>query len=301
MVALPHLSAICLDRHLSDHRPIILRELSLDYGPTPFRIFQSWFKLKEFDKVVEESWRNSHSETLNGMIRLKKKLQSLKAAIKHWSKKAEFSLHANKSVIQKNLSDVDKCIDQGESNAELLNHRSSLMKELQDISSIEMLEVSQKAKLQWAIEEDENSKYFQGILNKKRANLAISRILQDGEWLSDPNQVKAEFLNHLSNRFSEPQKSRFIMDFQFANRISLDQNEELESGVSYNEIKKVVWECGLNKSLNLDGFSFDFFRKYWKLINVDVVAAVQELFVTSKFPHGCNSSFIALIPESARC
>ncbi|GJV99434.1 RNA-directed DNA polymerase, eukaryota [Tanacetum coccineum] len=220
MVTLPHLSAICLDRHLSDHRPILLQELSLDYGPTPFRIFHSWFKLKEFDKVVEESWRNSHSETLN---------------------------------------------DQGESNAELLNHRSSLMKELQDISSIEMLEVSQKAKVQWAIEGDENSKYFHGILNKKKANLAIRGILRDGEWLSDPNQVKAEFLNHFSNR------------------------------VSYDEIKKAVWECGLNKSPGPDGFSFDLFRKYWKLIDVDVVAAVQEFFVTSKFPRGCNSLFIALI------
>nr|GEY79223.1 RNA-directed DNA polymerase, eukaryota, reverse transcriptase zinc-binding domain protein [Tanacetum cinerariifolium] len=58
-----------------------------------------------------------------------------------------------------------------------------------------------------------------------------------------------------------------------------------------------VWECGLNKSSGPDGFSFDFFQKYWKLIDVNVVATVQEFFVTSKFPRGCNSSFIALIPK----
>ncbi|GJW39584.1 RNA-directed DNA polymerase, eukaryota [Tanacetum coccineum] len=39
----PHLSGICLDRHLSDHRPILLREVVTDYGPSPFRVYHSWF------------------------------------------------------------------------------------------------------------------------------------------------------------------------------------------------------------------------------------------------------------------
>ncbi|GKD71113.1 RNA-directed DNA polymerase, eukaryota, partial [Tanacetum coccineum] len=33
----PSISALCLDRHLSDHRPILLREVLSDFGPTPFR------------------------------------------------------------------------------------------------------------------------------------------------------------------------------------------------------------------------------------------------------------------------
>ncbi|GJY95466.1 RNA-directed DNA polymerase, eukaryota [Tanacetum coccineum] len=31
-----------LEGRLSDHRPILLRESSVDYGPTPFRVFHSW-------------------------------------------------------------------------------------------------------------------------------------------------------------------------------------------------------------------------------------------------------------------
>ncbi|GJT96278.1 RNA-directed DNA polymerase, eukaryota [Tanacetum coccineum] len=34
----PHISAVCLDRHLSDHRPILLREMLVDFGATPFRL-----------------------------------------------------------------------------------------------------------------------------------------------------------------------------------------------------------------------------------------------------------------------
>ncbi|GKE03550.1 RNA-directed DNA polymerase, eukaryota [Tanacetum coccineum] len=41
----PHISAVCLDRHLSDHRPILLREMLVDFGATPFRLYHSWLSI----------------------------------------------------------------------------------------------------------------------------------------------------------------------------------------------------------------------------------------------------------------
>ncbi|GJW49079.1 hypothetical protein Tco_0090430 [Tanacetum coccineum] len=41
-----------------------------------------------------------------------------------------------------------------------------------------------------------------------------------------------------------------------------------------------------------------FIRKYWNIIQHDVVNAVKEFFSSSKFPPGSNSSFITLIPKS---
>ncbi|GKD23438.1 RNA-directed DNA polymerase, eukaryota, partial [Tanacetum coccineum] len=59
MRACPHISSITLDRFLSDHRPILLRELNLEYGPTPFRFFHNWFDLEGFNSFI-----------LKGQIRL---------------------------------------------------------------------------------------------------------------------------------------------------------------------------------------------------------------------------------------
>ena len=55
LTTFPSLSALCLDRNLSDHRHILMRELNVDYGPTPFRLFHSWFNKKGFDNMVEDS------------------------------------------------------------------------------------------------------------------------------------------------------------------------------------------------------------------------------------------------------
>ncbi|GJV30309.1 RNA-directed DNA polymerase, eukaryota [Tanacetum coccineum] len=62
--------------------------------------------------------------------------------------------------------------------------------------------------------------------------------------------------------------------------------------------KMSVWDCGISKSPGPDGFTFEFYRKYWSLIDHDVVAAVTSFFSTGSFPPGCNSSFITLIPKS---
>nr|GEZ59139.1 RNA-directed DNA polymerase, eukaryota [Tanacetum cinerariifolium] len=122
----PHLSALCLDRHLSDHRPILLRETNYDYGPFP----------------------------------LLKKLQALNIAIKAWSKEANKRSNDRKINIQQNLSEVNKLIDQGKSNDEILIKRITLLDDLQELNNRNAMEISQKVKIRWSIEGDENFKYF---------------------------------------------------------------------------------------------------------------------------------------------
>nr|GEW42912.1 RNA-directed DNA polymerase, eukaryota [Tanacetum cinerariifolium] len=168
----PSLSFTCLDKYLSDHRPILLRETNVDYGPYPFRFFNS-------------------------------------------------------------------CVSQ----------------------------------------------------------LAICGILSDGDWIVDPLFVKREFHSHFSNRFAAPVSYSISFNHTFPRQLTADQMDDLERVVSYDEIKNAVWDCGTNKFLGPDGFTFEFFRKYWKIIDNDVVAAVMYFFDTGVFPPWCNSSFIALITK----
>ncbi|GJW17162.1 RNA-directed DNA polymerase, eukaryota [Tanacetum coccineum] len=299
MVAIfPSLSAICLERHLSDHRPILMRELNVDYGPIPFRIYHSWFSKVSFDTLVEETWKSSIPKEVNDIISLKKKFQVLKSAIKQWCKEEKRRSNSSKSSIQSRLTDLDKMFDQGKGNVELVNERSSLLKDLLNLNASASLDMAQKAKIRWSIEGDENSKYFYGIINKKRSQLAIWGILVEGAWIDEPAEVKKEFFNHFANRFSSLVNPRIVLDSQFPSRLSLDQIDDLERNVSYEEIKRAVWDCGANKSPGPDGFTFEFFRRYWSLIDQDVVAAVSEFFSSSKFPSGCNASFITLIPKT---
>nr|GEX66901.1 DIE2/ALG10 family [Tanacetum cinerariifolium] len=106
--------AITLDKYLSDHRPIILRESTYDYGPITFHFF-----------IIGSKW-----------------------------------------MVLRNLK---------------------MRRELEKLRS---MEAAQKAKIKWAIEGDENSKYYHGILNKKRNQLSIRGVLAAGSWIENPVLVK---------------------------------------------------------------------------------------------------------------
>ncbi|GJW13276.1 RNA-directed DNA polymerase, eukaryota [Tanacetum coccineum] len=297
LMSFPHVSAICLDRHLSDHRPILLKEDYFDFGPTPSRIFHSWFSITGFESFVETTWKSMNVLDSNGLVRMKKKLQLLKNAIKVWIKEARGHSNEMKNNIHLNLSEVDKIIDQGLGNDEVIYKRTNLLKDLQELNSLDTSDISQKAKIRWTIKGDENTKYFHGCLNKKRSQLAIHGTLVNGEWISDLGRVKHEFFSHFKTQFSLPSTPRFSFDFDFPNRLSSDQVEDLERIVMLDEVKKAVWDCGANKSPGPDRFTFEFFRKFWSIIDKDVFHAVLEFFESGHIPRVCNASFIALIPK----
>nr|GEY80022.1 RNA-directed DNA polymerase, eukaryota, reverse transcriptase zinc-binding domain protein [Tanacetum cinerariifolium] len=253
----PNISDVTLDRYLLDHRLILLRESMFDYGPTPFRFYHYW---------LEDWYSRSKNNTKGDMARLTGELQVL-----------------------------DADIDNGNGSVEVSNKRMDVINSMLRINKIQAAEVAQKAKIKWSVEEDENSRFFHGMLNKKRSQLSIRGVMVHGVWIEKTDQVKREFVHHFSSRFDKPSVKRTCIDMCYPNVLTIEQQEDLERYVSKEELKRAVWDCGTDKSPGLDGFTFGFFRHFWSTIEAGVFEAVKYFFTNGDIPKGCNSSFIALI------
>ncbi|GJU90435.1 RNA-directed DNA polymerase, eukaryota, partial [Tanacetum coccineum] len=297
ILGFPAITAVCLDRHLSDHRPILLKEIHTDFGPTPFRTYHSWFSREGFDAMVEQAWSSFTHNDSNRLIRFKKKLQDLKSIICGWVRDSNSSLAGSKNTILKDLGDIDKALDNGCISDELLVKRMELLNKFHELNQLDSKDAIQKAKVKWAIEGDENSKFFHGIINKRRSQLAIRGVFVSGDWHTKPSLVKDNFLEHFSTRFKQPSSSRLKLSLPFPTRLSSDQVSDLDRNISTDEIRAAVWDCGENKSPGPDGYTFEFFRRYWNVIGPDFSSAVACFFENGSFPRGCNASFIALIPK----
>nr|GEY95648.1 RNA-directed DNA polymerase, eukaryota [Tanacetum cinerariifolium] len=105
---------------------------------------------------------------------------------------------------------------------------------------------------------------------KKRRQLAIRGILKDGNWIEDPSIVKSKFLGHFMARFQQSEGIIPVLDSNYISPISHVQRDLLERPFSRDEIKLAVWDCGGDKALGPDGFSFKFFTFFWDLIENDV-------------------------------
>ncbi|GKA32794.1 RNA-directed DNA polymerase, eukaryota [Tanacetum coccineum] len=222
------LSGLILTRHLSDHKPLLLQEAHFDYGATPFRVFHSWFLETDFAES-------------------KSKVDERCKSRKMWQAK---------------LEEIDKRVDDGHGAANDLQKRKQIMKLLLEVDRKETLDLAQKVKVKWDIEGDENNKYFHEIINKRKHHLAIRGILIDGEWVDNPIQVKQEFYHHFATRFEAPKWSRAEVLDTFPNRLSSDQSRVMEEDVSYDEVKRAVWECGSDNTLVRWDFIDDILHRF---------------------------------------
>ncbi|GJY77297.1 putative RNA-directed DNA polymerase, eukaryota, reverse transcriptase zinc-binding domain protein [Tanacetum coccineum] len=283
--AYPNITGLVLEKGIQDHRPILLKESVFDYGPTPFRFYHSWLDIEGFQDMVINTWKSYDSGECDGMVSFKKKLQNLKQVIRAWNSTKKLSDNVLKQEHESILSLIDSKVDKGIATAEDLNARLHSTKILSDLERKDASDIAQKAKIKWAIEGDENTSFFHGMLKKKRRQCSIKGILTNGTWIEE------------MTRFSNSDTPRILIGDIPVNPISPEQREFLEREVSNEEIKKAVWECGGDRAPGPDGFTFMFFKSFWDVIQNDVVRFVRQFFNTNRFPKGCNSSFIALIPK----
>ncbi|GJU70864.1 ribonuclease III domain-containing protein [Tanacetum coccineum] len=111
----------------------IMLKLGFSTGASTQMILEEASRIEFF--CVENTWKTFNIDDVNGLIRLKKKLQLLKIAIKAWMKVAKMKSNDKKFNIQQNLLELDKLIDQGKSNDEILCKRSILINDVHEINA----------------------------------------------------------------------------------------------------------------------------------------------------------------------
>nr|GEZ14658.1 RNA-directed DNA polymerase, eukaryota, reverse transcriptase zinc-binding domain protein [Tanacetum cinerariifolium]GEZ14980.1 RNA-directed DNA polymerase, eukaryota, reverse transcriptase zinc-binding domain protein [Tanacetum cinerariifolium] len=74
------------------------------------------------------------------------------------------------------------------------------------------------------------------------------------------------------------ENSKYYHERDSVKRISLEQNDGLKREVSNEDIKREVWDCGIDKAPEPDNFTFGFYQRYWDIIGNDVVDAVKWFF-----------------------
>nr|GEZ09048.1 nucleotide-binding alpha-beta plait domain-containing protein [Tanacetum cinerariifolium] len=94
------------------------------------------------------------------------------------------------------------------------------------------------------------------------------------EWVEVSNYTHESTCSGHFKKSKVPRKGVSILELID----DLVNNDDLEREVSNEEIKRAVWDCGIDKAPEPDGFTFGFYQWYWDIIDNDVVDAVKCFF-----------------------
>ncbi|GJX15428.1 putative RNA-directed DNA polymerase, eukaryota, reverse transcriptase zinc-binding domain protein [Tanacetum coccineum] len=233
------LAAVALDRKLSDHCPIALKDIDVNFGPKPFRALDIWLEESDIDRIALKKWSKTRFGGLD------KKIEDYSKEAMRWELEAE----------KRSLGDVERTawMDARRKWIETDKEKAGILK--------------QKSRMKWDIEGDENSKFSKK--EEDRPSFCNGRVtmLLDGEATSLENTfTKKEIWNAVCGCGSEKAPGPDGFNFQFIKKF---WDGVLIANETVGYIKKARKKCLLFKvdfEKAYDSLNWDFLLEVLKII-----------------------------------
>ncbi|GJW51508.1 RNA-directed DNA polymerase, eukaryota, reverse transcriptase zinc-binding domain protein [Tanacetum coccineum] len=133
-----------LDRIWSDHNPILLHVDKIDFGPSSFKLYNSWLLRDGFDDLIKSEWDSLDSNNFGFPIKCHEKFRILKAKIRQWNNNNKNMKRNRKAAALEELSSIKKKIDEGSASHSDTENRLNLLHELEIIDKFSSTDLIQK-------------------------------------------------------------------------------------------------------------------------------------------------------------
>ncbi|KAL6521526.1 hypothetical protein OROGR_018095 [Orobanche gracilis] len=170
-----------LIREHSDHAPLCLSLIDTNFGPKPFRWFDSWFDRPGCEDVVKSAllgWNNVEPPDVN----LINKLGVLRAKLRGWIAEWKNKDKEDENRLNEEKEDMERLMEQKELDEAELWVWSECKKSIQEIENLRTRDLKQKSRVKWAALGDENTSFFHSMINGRKARNAIPGLEIRGDY-----------------------------------------------------------------------------------------------------------------------
>ncbi|GJT38333.1 hypothetical protein Tco_0938198 [Tanacetum coccineum] len=126
--------------------------------------------------------------------------------------------------------------------------RIDIVRELTSLERTKVMDLRQKAKVRWAVDGDENSYFFHGMLNSKLNHSRINGLNILGSWITNPVLIKNHIYQFYESKFKETSNRRPSFTSNLFKHISVEDSNLLDCTITPQEIKDAIWDCGGDKA-----------------------------------------------------
>ncbi|XP_022014567.1 uncharacterized protein LOC110914058 [Helianthus annuus] len=258
------------ERYKSDHSPLLLKMGSRNFGPKPFRFYNSWLGRDDFGTIVRSTLEDG-SFTGNPDSILMTKFKVLRKNISNWVAEVKANEKEERRLLDHELCVLDQALESRTLSEEEVWTLAEIKRRIGELDDFNHRDLKQKARCNWATYGDDNSRYFHGFINKRKAFNHIPGLEVNGRWETNPIIIKREVMGFFRYKFKESLCNRPKLVCYGLSTLNLVDAEGLVAEFSEQEIKRAVFDCGADKAPGPDGFNFRFIRHFWDLFETDFV------------------------------
>lgn len=166
-----------LRRKNLDHNRIVLSSSKCNWGPRPFKFFNIWLEDKHLIESLGSIW--SRSKKVNMCARIKE----LRDFTRDWNKHQFGDININIELMEEKQEEADL-------NRADYAEKLAIRSELDQLYKAKSSMLCQKSRLNWKLKGERNTKFFHKAFGRRIASNKISRVLVDGIYVTDPENIK---------------------------------------------------------------------------------------------------------------
>ena len=278
----------------SDHRPLVTYISDhIEERRGSFRYDSRLTNKDGFRDTVIQAWNGLRRRPDKG--NLASKITHCRRVISAWKRNNRGNAEAR---IKSLRSQLDRAIATGTSSTRAI---SNLRSELNQAYLEEESFWKSKSRNTWLNTGDRNTSYFHRTARARRIkNRLLSIQDEDGSTKKGDKEIAGVACKYFENLFtSTPTTEAVYADiFQgFQTKITSEINDDLTRTVTIEEIRDSVFSIGPTKAPGPDGFTGDFYQRFWNEINPTIINEVQRFFDTNHLDQVHNHTNLCLIPK----
>jgi hypothetical protein len=158
----------------------------------------------------------------------------------------------------------------------------------------------QRARVQWLMEGDKNTRYFHIKASQRRQRNEIKGLFTTtGVWVTNKYDIQHTVVEYFEQMFTTSMPSHVqegVRAIQL--KVTRAMNDQLCRNFTAEEVHQALQQMHPTKAPGPDGMSAVFFQKYWAIVGKEVTEEVLQVLNTNASAAAYNKTNIALIPKT---
>lgn len=195
---------------------------------------------------------------------------------------------------------IEKCqrlvaSNQSQFNSLLRQHEKSI----RDMDNEIRIGAKIRSRVQWAEEGEKSTRFFFGLEKHKGQTSTISELLDNQGQVKhttrDMLETTAKFYEDLFTPNSLDQTATNQLLRSLDKRLSAEERTMLDSKLNSDECLQAAKSLSTNKAPGIDGLPIEFYRRFWPMLETDLLQVYQDVLATSKLSYTQRSGVVRLI------
>lgn len=282
----------------SDHRPLIVDTdqadtLRVSAGGSPKRFEARWLKEESVHEIVHTAWTRAVAQGQGSPLMTK--VNMIHSDLHVWDKEV---LKQPVHRIKKLKRELE-VLRRGEMTDQSVAAQKEILLQLELLLEQEEIYWVQRARANWLKHGDRNTNFFHHhASSRRRKNLIKGVVDEEGVRHEDNTMMGAMIKEYFSTLFtSEVQEIEEGILADVDRRVTTHMNQSLLAPFTKEEVKKALFSIGDLKAPGPDGLHAIFFKRFWGMLEDDLVEEVLGAIQNAMIPMGWNDTTIVLIPK----